>query len=326
MVGVAFWAFVGVDLVGDGLFGDFLAEVVDFAGVVFLVVFPDDAFFAGVVAFTVFFGETFFACAVLFEGEVLFVTRPVCTWSAAASCAFAEGTARLGELLVVRSGLAGLAFVALVGDALVDFAGEVLRPAFAGVPSTRAFAIAEVVSRDLVYPTEREHGALKSVGARSKQWDMRNVAAQSNIGMRHASRPGFTTNESKQMRSTNRTDSLALYHVPHVALLVFLVPKFDEVCGSFPALCDHRVKSHLNAFQRRPYQDRYEYSDTETIDCQLQMVSSGHAKGEPVLQRSKIQHGFAHLKGICERDSNCNRTRKQVGKHVARLLRANVWQ
>jgi hypothetical protein len=36
-----------------------------------------------------------------------------------------------------------LDFAALAGDALVAFAGEALRPIFAGVPSARDFAMAE---------------------------------------------------------------------------------------------------------------------------------------------------------------------------------------
>jgi hypothetical protein len=127
----AFFAFVGVDLAGD-----FLADATFFSG--------DDSF-DGVVAFTPFFGEAFFAGVVALEGEAFFATLPVCTRSAAASCAFAEGTVFLGELLVVRSGMAVLDFAGLAGDALVDLAGEALRPVFAGVPSARDFAMADII-------------------------------------------------------------------------------------------------------------------------------------------------------------------------------------
>jgi hypothetical protein len=61
---VAFFAFVGVDLLGD-----FLVEA-SFSG---------DASFAGVVAFTDFVGEAFFAGVVALEGDVFFATLPVCT-------------------------------------------------------------------------------------------------------------------------------------------------------------------------------------------------------------------------------------------------------
>jgi hypothetical protein len=124
------------------LLGDFLVGATFFSGVVRFVAFSGDAFFAGVVAFTVFFGEALFAGVVALEGEVFFATLPVCTWSAAASCAFADGTTLLGELLVVRSGVAAFDFVALAGDALVVFVGVVFRPGFAGVPSARDFAMA----------------------------------------------------------------------------------------------------------------------------------------------------------------------------------------
>lgn len=75
--------------------------------------------------------------AAAFVVEVFLATLPELTVSAAASCAFAEGTTRLGEdLLVNGSGLADFDF------ALLDFVGEVLRlDALAGVPSARAFAI-----------------------------------------------------------------------------------------------------------------------------------------------------------------------------------------
>jgi hypothetical protein len=142
-------------LTGDDLLGELLSDIAFLLVLVLLVAFPGNAVFAGVTAFAVFFGEAFFAVVIPFEGEVFFVTLPVCTWSTAASCAFAEGTARLGELLVVLSGLVDLDFAGLAGDVLVGFAGEVLRPAFAGVPSARDFAIAGNIQYSL-YPTERE--------------------------------------------------------------------------------------------------------------------------------------------------------------------------
>lgn len=81
-----------------------------------------------------FFGDTDFL-----DGEVLLVTLPDATPdSKAASCAFVEGTTRLGEdLRVTRSGLADLVF------ALLDLEGDALRlaPARAGVPSVRVLAI-----------------------------------------------------------------------------------------------------------------------------------------------------------------------------------------
>jgi len=77
---VSFLAFVGVDLVEDGLTGDDLlgelfAEATFFPGVVLLVAFPGNRAFAGVTVF----GEAFFAGIVPFEGEVFFVILPVCT-------------------------------------------------------------------------------------------------------------------------------------------------------------------------------------------------------------------------------------------------------
>jgi hypothetical protein len=50
--------------------GDFPAATTSFSG---------DSSFAGVVAFTFFFGEAFFAGVVALEGDVFFVTLPVCT-------------------------------------------------------------------------------------------------------------------------------------------------------------------------------------------------------------------------------------------------------
>lgn len=76
--------------------------------------------------------------AAAFVVEVFLITLPELTVSAAAaSCALAERTTRLGEdLLVNGSGLADFDF------ALPDFVGEVLRlDARAGVPSARALAI-----------------------------------------------------------------------------------------------------------------------------------------------------------------------------------------
>ena len=202
----AFFAFVGVDLVEDGLTGDdllgeLLAEIAFLLGVVLLVAFSGDAVFAGVTAFAVFFGEAFFALVVPFEGEAFFVTLPVCTWSAAASCAFAEGTARLGELLVVRSGLADLDFADLTGDALVDFVGEILRPAFAGVPSARDFAIAGNILC-----------ILRNANAQTKECEAREVNNENaqccgaikllECGMHDASTFCFTVNGSKQSTTT----------------------------------------------------------------------------------------------------------------------------
>jgi hypothetical protein len=106
--------------------GDDLAEVAFLAGVAVFVALAGDAFFTEVA---------FLADVLALEGELFFVTLPLCTWSSAASWAFVDGTERLGEDLIVRSGLA--AFV------LVDLAGEALRVAFAGV-AARDFAIAGV--------------------------------------------------------------------------------------------------------------------------------------------------------------------------------------
>lgn len=44
--------------------------------------------------------------------------------------------------------MAALDFAGLAGDALVDLAGEALRPAFAGVPSARDFAMAQSIECD----------------------------------------------------------------------------------------------------------------------------------------------------------------------------------
>jgi hypothetical protein len=56
--------------------GDDLAEAAFLAGVAVFAAFAGDAFFAG---------EAFFADVAALEGEVFFVTLPVCTWSDAAS-------------------------------------------------------------------------------------------------------------------------------------------------------------------------------------------------------------------------------------------------
>jgi hypothetical protein len=112
--------------------GDDLAEAAFLAGVAVFVTLAGDAFFAG-EAFVA--GEAFFADVPALEGELFFVTLPVCTRSAAASCAFVDGTERLDEDLVVRSGLA--AFV------LLDLDGEALRVAFAAV-AVRDFAMVVV--------------------------------------------------------------------------------------------------------------------------------------------------------------------------------------
>jgi hypothetical protein len=173
---VSFFVFIGVvfveeSLTGDDLLGELLAET------------------------------TFFPGVAPFEGEVFFVTLPVCTWSAAASCALTEGTVRLGELLVVRSGLADFDLVGLAGDALVDSAGEVLRPAFAGFPSARDFAMVESISCILVNANaesrefevkETNHGNARCCGA----------IKLLECGMHSASISGVTANKSKQLTTT----------------------------------------------------------------------------------------------------------------------------
>jgi hypothetical protein len=203
---VSFFVFIGVvfveeSLTGDDLLGELLAETTFFPGVALFVAFSGDASFAGVTAFVVFSGEAFFAGVAPFEGEVFFVTLPVCTWSAAASCALTEGTVRLGELLVVRSGLADFDLVGLAGDALVDSAGEVLRPAFAGVPSARDFAMVESISCILVNANaesrefevkETNHGNARCCGA----------IKLLECGMHSASISGVTANKSKQLTTT----------------------------------------------------------------------------------------------------------------------------
>jgi hypothetical protein len=94
------------------------------------------AFFAtGVWAFA-FAGEAFL-------GEVFFVTRPACTFSATAvaSWALVESVGLRGELLVtLRSGLSDLttALVFLAGEGVAAF---LLPVALAGVPSARDFAM-----------------------------------------------------------------------------------------------------------------------------------------------------------------------------------------
>lgn len=183
--------------------GDFLVEASFFSG--------DDSF-AGVVAFTLFFGEAFFAGVVALEGEALFATLPVCTWSAAASCAFAEGTVLLGELLVVRSGVTALDFAVLAGDTLVGLAGKNLRTALAGVPSARDFAMAASVESIAVFLVEYETRSSKEIGecVESKQWERDNVlqaikhrnAACIQIRHHHA-------NDSKQATTTHCTAHFA---------------------------------------------------------------------------------------------------------------------
>ena len=145
-------------------------------GVVALDAFPEAGeavvFFAGVCAFAsvgkaalvltgvwafAFAGEAaFFAtgvCAFAFAGEaflgeVFFVTRPACTFSAAAAASWAlvESVALRGELLVtLRSGLSDLVAKTLVFLAGEGVAAFFLPVALAGVPSARDFAM--VVAR-----------------------------------------------------------------------------------------------------------------------------------------------------------------------------------